>query len=135
MRHLQARGTAWGMMADFIDRYRSKHGGLTRNTVGLRDVVKGLFGEGTTKEAQALADGIKLARGYLVNRANLAGADIVRKSNWGWVQKHDAAAIKRAGVNAWMEFTLPRLDPSKMRSEEHTSELQSLMRTSYAVFC
>src|SRR3546814_9175099 len=25
--------------------------------------------------------------------------------------------------------------PSQARSEEHTSELQSLMRTSYAVFC
>src|SRR3546814_4715940 len=28
-----------------------------------------------------------------------------------------------------------RGDPSIRRSEEHTSELQSLMRTSYAVFC
>src|SRR3546814_6912388 len=26
-------------------------------------------------------------------------------------------------------------DPSQRRSEEHTSELQSLMRISYAVFC
>src|SRR3546814_3448021 len=26
-------------------------------------------------------------------------------------------------------------DPSEVRSEEHTSELQSLMRISYAVFC
>src|SRR3546814_4459697 len=26
-------------------------------------------------------------------------------------------------------------DPEKVRSEEHTSELQSLMRISYAVFC
>src|SRR3546814_8165149 len=26
-------------------------------------------------------------------------------------------------------------DPADIRSEEHTSELQSLMRTSYAVFC
>src|SRR3546814_3242071 len=26
-------------------------------------------------------------------------------------------------------------DPSRLRSEEHTSELQSLMRISYAVFC
>src|SRR3546814_2290721 len=26
-------------------------------------------------------------------------------------------------------------DPEPLRSEEHTSELQSLMRTSYAVFC
>src|SRR3546814_5687077 len=28
-----------------------------------------------------------------------------------------------------------RLDPDRGRSEEHTSELQSLMRISYAVFC
>src|SRR3546814_7705615 len=27
------------------------------------------------------------------------------------------------------------LEPPKLRSEEHTSELQSLMRISYAVFC
>src|SRR3546814_3984341 len=30
---------------------------------------------------------------------------------------------------------LPRSLVSRLRSEEHTSELQSLMRTSYAVFC
>src|SRR3546814_1076824 len=28
-----------------------------------------------------------------------------------------------------------RIKPADMRSEEHTSELQSLMRISYAVFC
>src|SRR3546814_8380314 len=28
-----------------------------------------------------------------------------------------------------------RIPPIKLRSEEHTSELQSLMRISYAVFC
>src|SRR3546814_7926569 len=30
---------------------------------------------------------------------------------------------------------LPRIDRADGRSEEHTSELQSLMRISYAVFC
>src|SRR3546814_8754697 len=29
----------------------------------------------------------------------------------------------------------PGMNPSEERSDEHTSELQSLMRTSYAVFC
>src|SRR3546814_2028813 len=33
------------------------------------------------------------------------------------------------------ELTCPIRDSTSMRSEEHTSELQSLMRTSYAVFC
>src|SRR3546814_5931926 len=32
-------------------------------------------------------------------------------------------------------WRLPRSLPTKHRSEEHTSELQSLMRISYAVFC
>src|SRR3546814_6858291 len=32
-------------------------------------------------------------------------------------------------------FRHPGLDPGSIRSEEHTSELQSLMRISYAVFC
>src|SRR3546814_5296223 len=38
------------------------------------------------------------------------------------------------------ELRLPRIEPTPqrvilVRSEEHTSELQSLMRISYAVFC
>src|SRR3546814_7910185 len=45
-------------------------------------------------------------------------------------------------VTPWIFFASPDTDPSTlpplsaaMRSEEHTSELQSLMRISYAVFC
>src|SRR3546814_2326437 len=55
------------------------------------------------------------------------------------------AAIKRAlgdrgavrvDVNmAWSELQAARGMAALARSEEHTSELQSLMRISYAVFC
>src|SRR3546814_7252086 len=38
-------------------------------------------------------------------------------------------------VEAMGAFRQPRQLGDKQRSEEHTSELQSLMRTSYAVFC
>src|SRR3546814_9493049 len=41
--------------------------------------------------------------------------------------------IALAGVSA--EFGVVMLIYLKQRSEEHTSELQSLMRISYAVFC
>src|SRR3546814_6336122 len=34
-----------------------------------------------------------------------------------------------------VEIRVRRVDGSEARSEEHTSELQSLMRNSYAVFC
>src|SRR3546814_1464640 len=49
----------------------------------------------------------------------------------GFVKMDDPVGAKRAredGLKAWLAG---RGD----RSEEHTSELQSLMRTSYAVFC
>src|SRR3546814_2532656 len=52
----------------------------------------------------------------------------------GWI---DAAleTITRIGNNAGRAACLRRADGVEIRSEEHTSELQSLMRTSYAVFC
>src|SRR3546814_2038331 len=53
--------------------------------------------------------------------------------------KHFLAALPfRAGIlqnlcSQFCKFTFAL--PEKARSEEHTSELQSLMRISYAVFC
>src|SRR3546814_4476697 len=35
----------------------------------------------------------------------------------------------------WIVLKFPHRYPNQRRSEEHTSELQSLMRISYAVFC
>src|SRR3546814_9212711 len=50
-----------------------------------------------------------------------------------------AKLINRATLKEWNQRLLlgPHLNPAelKRRSEEHTSELQSLMRISYAVFC
>src|SRR3546814_5220553 len=49
-----------------------------------------------------------------------------------------AIVVKRRDLT-WLRFLLGKdADPSiadRQRSEEHTSELQSLMRISYAVFC
>src|SRR3546814_6818396 len=42
--------------------------------------------------------------------------------------------VPRPGVRASLE-RYTRLRVRRVRSEEHTSELQSLMRISYAVFC
>src|SRR3546814_9413790 len=45
-----------------------------------------------------------------------------------------ALALVRPGPGVSIRLAAPT-DPGLARSEEHTSELQSLMRTSYAVFC
>src|SRR3546814_10085019 len=44
-------------------------------------------------------------------------------------------ATKRTTSYGSFAMTLCESSPSRERSEEHTSELQSLMRISYAVFC
>src|SRR3546814_5341297 len=67
------------------------------------------------------------------------GCDIRRGSSWGAslrrADRRDSGGGggRRRGTarRAWP----PTPPPDARRSEEHTSELQSLMRISYAVFC
>lgn len=114
MRHQNTRGQAFSIMSDFVDRFRTRHGGLTQDTAGIDDVVKGLFGEKTTLQARGLAQGIMKARQFLVGRHNLAGGDIVKRADWGWVQRHDRGLISAAEKDDWVEFVLDRLDPARM---------------------
>src|SRR3546814_8300675 len=54
----------------------------------------------------------------------------------GVVQRQKLAAPHRPGIRPRLARRPHQQDPLFFnRSEEHTSELQSLMRTSYAVFC
>src|SRR3546814_5506697 len=60
----------------------------------------------------------------------------------GLAQTREAAAGRRKEFETWLDDELEEIssedliDPQHfLRSEEHTSELQSLMRISYAVFC
>src|SRR3546814_9558421 len=60
-------------------------------------------------------------------------APILRGSR---LKKTAAKTVDRSpGGRDPLRLSLAPLRPGKRRSEEHTSELQSLMRISYAVFC
>src|SRR3546814_10898698 len=68
-------------------------------------------------------------------------SDIIRKRHQ--MQQKVRAMASEARASAWIVGALPVLlfgalmvlNPDYARSEEHTSELPSLMRISYAVFC
>src|SRR3546814_7866063 len=49
--------------------------------------------------------------------------------------EHQRGAWQHAGLTRWRRYGLAAGLGAVARSEEHTSELQSLMRSSYAVFC
>src|SRR3546814_6253000 len=57
------------------------------------------------------------------------GGTVVR---WLGASTRDGGFIERIGS---YNPLLAKDNPERVRSEEHTSELQSLMRISYAVFC
>src|SRR3546814_2282729 len=62
---------------------------------------------------------------------------LFRSDRLGDVQFLERGADRCGGEHAAALFTQAqqRLEAHDLRSEEHTSELQSLMRISYAVFC
>src|SRR3546814_4789756 len=64
--------------------------------------------------------------GYPGNRSGAGPADYVEFSG---KLSHDIGPLSATGTVAYAPAQ------RSMRSEEHTSELQSLMRISYAVFC
>src|SRR3546814_137198 len=62
-------------------------------------------------------------------------AELVQADRGGWKGALGAQLMLRSMSIVGEEKFLPRHETQQYRSEEHTSELQSLMRTSYAVFC
>src|SRR3546814_4020259 len=100
--------------------------------LGLIDVYINFLGDPNNARASVIA--ANTWRGIpFVAITLLAGLQTIPQS------LYEAATID--GASAWQRFrhvTFPMLTPIiavVMRSEEHTSELQSLMRISYAVFC
>src|SRR3546814_9961299 len=72
----------------------------------------------------------------LTARGNKISKQAIRKRRMreGWAVNPSAVKVKGAAT-AWERAELPPTATGNQRSEEHTSELQSLMRISYAVFC
>src|SRR3546814_2997343 len=81
-------------------------------------------------------------RNVIIIMTTNAGAETAARASIGFThQDHSSDAMEVIKKSFTPEFR-NRLDTiiqfgrlSHERSEEHTSELQSLMRTSYAVFC
>src|SRR3546814_7004084 len=75
---------------------------------------------------------VKHARGSVKSRPWTASehirAGVMANAGRGETQRHNTAPAGAGRCNI-------RSDRGDRRSEEHTSELQSLMRISYAVFC
>src|SRR3546814_10919997 len=68
--------------------------------------------------------------------AKIAMLYISPRNDGGWTQAFDEARQKlETELDTEIQYVESVPENASSRSEEHTSELQSLMRISYAVFC
>src|SRR3546814_6022924 len=100
--------------------------GLLGSGVRLRSC--GLLGRGVLRDGRGLRLG---SRG----RFGLRRGVLLRRGLLGFADRGDAQQRQRLAVTVATAIVVPAALLEDDRSEEHTSELQSLMRISYAVFC
>src|SRR3546814_2150408 len=86
--------------------------------------LAGLFGQGPLARREAAAQGLTLRYQRVVRLEATQSLDFV-------LEARQAGEI---GLELDSRF-VSRAEIERIRSEEHTSDLQSLMRISYAVFC
>src|SRR3546814_998082 len=95
-------------------------GGLHRGRAGRRDIDDARIGQGVLEPQTGTA----LLRGRLLAAFALAAGGVGHRVRF--VEDDHAVEVGAQPVDDLLDAA---------RSEEHTSELQSLMRISYAVFC
>src|SRR3546814_5627890 len=89
--------------------------------------IRGLVEQGYARAQEILKgheDQLHLLANAMLEYETLSGEEIKTLLDKGEITRDDGTTIKPS--------TIPAVGS---RSEEHTSELQSLMRISYAVFC
>src|SRR3546814_7334356 len=116
-------------MADMII---SAHGGKTRfhisDTVGAQNVFNA-------------ARNVEVAAWMLANRRDAQGRPLLLSNEIAGGVSNLSFEREFGGIISRLDLIAELLDENvrrvgiNYRSEEHTSELQSLMRNSYAVFC
>src|SRR3546814_8071076 len=87
------------------------------------------------KELLSIHGMAKVSRSGGVDREIRVILDPARMQSYGLTASQVNQELRQTNVNAAGGRTEIAGSEQAVRSEEHTSELQSLMRTSYAVFC
>ena len=129
-------GQAHSLAADMLQNLHTTHLGWGQDRDTLLATVREIFGEATGNEKAAKsATAFARAAEYLRERYNRAGGFIPKRNDWGMPQVHDQVRVSKAGMDDWIEYTLPKLNREAMVNADgrimSDDELMQAMRESY----
>ena len=129
-------GQAHSLAADMLQNLHTTHLGWGQDRDTLLATVREIFGEATGNEkASKAATGFSKAAEYLRERYNRAGGFIPKRNDWGMPQIHDQVRVAKAGIDEWIEYTLPKLNREAMTNMDgrimSDDELMQAMRESF----
>lgn len=101
------------MMNDAIEKNRSKLAGLTQDTKGFKDVVRGLLGGNTSPAAKVMADTIRESFDSLHRRYKNAGGILGYIENY-FPQQHNIERISKVSFDEWKAVIKSKIDITKM---------------------
>ena len=129
-------GQAHSLAADMLQNLHTTHLGWGQDRDTLLATVREIFGEATGNEKAAKsATAFSKAAEYLRERYNRAGGFIPKRNDWGMPQVHDQVRVSKAGMDDWIEYTLPKLNREAMVNADgrimSDDELMQALRESY----
>lgn len=108
-------------MVDTLEATNPKFFGLVENPEGVRAVVREIFGEASgVKEAAEGAKQFKAIAEQLRSRFNRGGGDVGQLDDWGLPHHHSQMLVAKAGKDAWVAATMPRLNRGRYLREDGT---------------
>ena len=113
----QEEALATKYLADLMEDLKPSVGGFVskKKKATMMDVVRALFdGKSSNSSANEFAKAWTLAAESMRLRFNKYGGRIPKLKDWGIPMSHDFIKVRKANVDEWIEFVLPRLNISKM---------------------
>ena len=113
----QEEALATKYLSELLAEQRPSIGGYVskKKKATMMDVVRALFdGKSSNPSANEFAKAWTLAAERLRLRFNKYGGRIAKMKDWGIPMSHDFVKVRKANVDEWIEFVLPKLNVGRM---------------------
>ena len=112
--------TFFSLVRGLEDKDGGKLFGMIQDPAQQIDLARAMFGEQASPEAMKVAESVRGMNSAIVKRMNSEGLPIHEREDYVMPQPQDPTLVAKAGREAWIKDTMPRLDRSKYVAPDGT---------------